>query len=103
MQGRDLLVGVLVFALLGMLVAGATSWQMRITLVAMGGIAALTFVDLPFPEYHLMAPLAVLLLVVASLNRFDGGRVSAVLPLLGGITFGGYYLALLRRRHNGTL
>jgi len=39
--------------ILVVLLLGTESWPMRVALLALGAVGALTAVDLPFPQYHL--------------------------------------------------
>jgi len=38
--------------ILVVLLLGTESWPMRVALLALGAVGALTAVDLPFPQYH---------------------------------------------------
>jgi len=40
--------------ILVVLLLGTESWPMRVALLALGAVGALTAVDLPFPQYHLL-------------------------------------------------
>ena len=45
--------------ILVVLLLGTESWPMRVALLALGAVGALTAVDLPFPQYHLLGALSV--------------------------------------------
>jgi len=59
--------------ILVVLLLGTESWPMRVALLALGAVGALTAVDLPFPQYHLLGALSVTVFGTAAASYVTGG------------------------------
>jgi len=89
--------------ILVVLLLGTESWPMRVALLALGAVGALTAVDLPFPQYHLLGALSVTVFGTAAASYVTGGFRRSVVSfsLMGTVIAITYIFVYRKQTHAG--